>query len=275
MALTVTDAIVLHAFDYLETSRILRLLTREAGVQSVIAKGARRNRAKYGSAVDLFSQGEAQLYLKPGRDLHTLAAFDVTRARTALALDMDRFLAASALAELVLRIGRDDGNPALYDAIVATLDALETATGNAVVATGLAGAWRAVVASGFAPAIDRCATCHTPLDPLATVAFSHPSGGALCERCARLAPATRRLPPTARDMLRASLGESAADADPMKGEGSSSSRSGRLPFASVAPLEPADARAHLRLLREFLHEHVAEERTGRAFTAWESGIARS
>ena len=41
MSLVVTDAIVLHAFDYLESSRILKLATREAGVRSVLARGAR------------------------------------------------------------------------------------------------------------------------------------------------------------------------------------------------------------------------------------------
>ena len=40
MTLVVTEAIVLHAFDYLESSRILRLVTRDAGVRSVLARGA-------------------------------------------------------------------------------------------------------------------------------------------------------------------------------------------------------------------------------------------
>ena len=57
MPLVETDAIVLHAFDYSETSRILRLATRDAGVQSVLARGARRYRSKVGTAVDLFAQG--------------------------------------------------------------------------------------------------------------------------------------------------------------------------------------------------------------------------
>jgi len=46
MTLLVTDAIVLHSFDYLESSRILRLLTREAGVRSVLARGARRSQRR-------------------------------------------------------------------------------------------------------------------------------------------------------------------------------------------------------------------------------------
>jgi recombinational DNA repair protein (RecF pathway) len=40
MTLVVTEAIVLHAFDYLESSRILKLVTREA--VCAIRAGARR-----------------------------------------------------------------------------------------------------------------------------------------------------------------------------------------------------------------------------------------
>ena len=78
MALLATEAIVLHSFDYLESSRILRIVTRDAGVRSVLAKGARRSSRRFGSALDLFAQGSAQLYAKPGRDLDTLSGFDVT-----------------------------------------------------------------------------------------------------------------------------------------------------------------------------------------------------
>ncbi|MFI5239190.1 MAG: DNA repair protein RecO, partial [Gemmatimonadales bacterium] len=115
MPLIVTQAIVLHAFDYLETSRVLRLITREAGVVSVLAKGARRTRGRVGSGVDLFAEGEAQIYIKPTRDLHTLGAFDVTSSRSGLAMEMTRFTAASALAELTLRIAGDDANAEMFD----------------------------------------------------------------------------------------------------------------------------------------------------------------
>ena len=85
MALVVTEAVVLHTFDYLESSRIVRLATRELGVQSVLARGARRPRSRFGSSLDLFASGTAHFYLKPGRDLSTLGGFDVTRARLGIA----------------------------------------------------------------------------------------------------------------------------------------------------------------------------------------------
>jgi DNA repair protein RecO (recombination protein O) len=84
MPLSVTEAIVLHAFDYLESSRIIRLLTRESGLQSVLARGARKSRGRYGSALDLFAEGSAQIYVKPNRELHNLAGFEISRSREAL-----------------------------------------------------------------------------------------------------------------------------------------------------------------------------------------------
>ena len=203
MALLATDAIVLHAFDYLESSRILRLVTRDAGVRSVLAKGARRSSRRFGSALDLFAQGSAQLYAKPGRDLDTLSGFDVTLARAELAGDLGRFAGASAVAELTLRFGRDAADPgAVRRRRRRARRARVARRTTSALGTTLASAWHIVAELGFAPAVDVCAECHAPLDASATVMFSHPSGGALCARCGRLAPSGRVLPAEARAALR-------------------------------------------------------------------------
>src|SRR5262249_28353389 len=155
-----TDAIVLHASDYMETSRIVRLITRDAGVQSVLARGARRGKTHVGVALDLFAEGEAQIYMKPGRDLQTLGAFDITNAHTSLAHNFDRFLGAAVLAELILRIARDDASPEMYSVVATSLDALATSSEPEVTSTTLRGAWRIVSASGLTPSLDQCAACH-------------------------------------------------------------------------------------------------------------------
>jgi DNA repair protein RecO (recombination protein O) len=248
MSLVVTEAIVLHAFDYLESSRIFRLVTREAGVRSVLARGARRSRKRFGSALDLYAQGSAELHVKPGRELDTLASFDVTRARPQLAGQLSRFTGAGAIAELTLRFARDAADPELFAAVADALDALGSAPSEAARETTLAGAWRVLAELGVAPAIDACAECHVLLSEDAVAMFSHPAGGALCARCGQLARSGRVLPPTARAALRAWLaGERGISA------------------------EDADLRAHQRLLREFLREHLADDRPLRAFDVWEHG----
>jgi DNA repair protein RecO (recombination protein O) len=241
-----TDAVVLHVFDYLETSRILRLATREAGVQSVLARGARRSKSRYGTALDLFASGTAEIYMKPGRELHTLASFDVTRSRGELAADLERFTAASAIAELGMRFGTSEGHAELYDALVATLEAIGGSPASASIDAALAGAWRIVSELGFAPALDTCASCHAPIADDATAAFSVPAGGVLCRRCASLAGSSRLLPADARGALRAWVSGT------------------RAPVA-----DDLARRAHQRLLREFLSQHLADGRPLRAYEVWE------
>ncbi len=194
----VTDAIVLHAFDYLESSRILRLVTREAGVRSVLARGARKSKKRFGAALDLYAQGAAELHIKTGRDLDTLATFDVERARPQLAADLARFAGASMIAELTLRFTRDAADPGLFDAVADALDALASADATRARDIGLAGAWRVLAELGVAPTVDTCAECHATVDPSMPATFSHPAGGALCGRCGHLARSARTLPAAAR-----------------------------------------------------------------------------
>jgi DNA repair protein RecO (recombination protein O) len=247
MAPVVTEAIVLHAFDYLETSQILRLLTRESGVQSVLARGARRSRKRFGSAMDLFAQGMAEIHTRPNRELQTLGALDVTRARSEIGNDVGRFTAASMISEIVLRFPYEEA-AGILDTVEESLDRIAAAEPEDTLQSALGGAWRIISELGFTPALDVCANCHAPLDPSASVAFSHSAGGALCARCGAAAPGTRTIPASARDALRTWI----AGGDTI--------------IAAIA-----DARAHQRLLREFFQQHLGTDRELRAFRVWEQG----
>jgi DNA repair protein RecO (recombination protein O) len=249
MPLVSTEAIVLHAFDYAESSRIVRLETRAVGVQSALAKGVRRPRSRFGMSLDLFVQGVAHLHLKEGRELQTLSAFEVTHARAALGADLGRFTGASALAELILHFGTaNEGNPALFDALAAALDHMAAAQPAAAIEAGLAGAWHLVAQFGFAPSLHACSICHTPVKTADLLPFSHAVGGVVCSVCAIEHTGGRPVPAAARERIAIwSAG------------------------GHTEPLDPREARAHQRLLREFLQEHLADGRRLRAFEAWEHG----
>jgi DNA repair protein RecO (recombination protein O) len=242
-----SDSLVLHSFDYGETSRIVRIATHDAGVLSVIARGARRPKSAFGPAIDLFTSGVAHVRVHPSRDLHILTGFDATRTRSELAGSLARFTAASAVAELCLRFAREDDSCRVHDAATDVLDAIGVASPNEVPAIALAGAWRVVAELGFAPTLDQCASCHADIPPGENVMFDHRAGGALCARCARLGPRGRKLPADARETLRSWL----AGAESALGD-------------------DAARRAHQRLLREFLEEHLGDGRPLRAFATWEA-----
>ena len=249
MALLATDAIVLHAFDYLETSRIFRLLTREAGVQSVLARGARNSRKRFGGALDLFAEGEVQLQLRTGRELHTLSSFDPTKGRSAIGEGLSRFAAAAALAECALRIVHDESSSGVYEAVSLGLDRIAEAERRQAASAGLGALWALTAAVGFAPTVDVCSSCHAELSVNEDAAFSHVAGGVLCGRCASLGPGGRRLPAKARDAIRAWM---AGDSFFLSSEG--------------------EENAHQRLLREFLAQHLPDSKAAPAYVFWEQGI---
>jgi DNA repair protein RecO (recombination protein O) len=201
MALLTTDAIVLHAFPYGETSRIVRLLTRAAGVHSAIAKGAARPRSRY-HVLEPFAEGSAALYIRPVRELQTLAAFDVTRSRHGLGRDLLRFGGASLLAELVLRTASEESQPELFDVVTHGLDQLDCVAAEGLEVAVLAAAWRTIAVLGFAPELDACIACGCDIDADADVTFDYSAGGVRCDACAAGLPG-RRIPGSARQALRA------------------------------------------------------------------------
>ena len=246
MPLLVSEAIVLHAFDYLESSRIVRLVTRDAGMRSAIAKGARKSRRRFGSGLDLFAQGIATFHTRPGRDLDTLTAFEDVRTRTEIAGELERFTGAETIAEITLRFGREGADAELFDAVAGALDALLDTSALAAREAALGGAWQVIGALGFGPAMASCAECGRDIDADAVATFTHSAGGVLCARCVSLSAGGRRLPAGARRAIATWLG------------------GGHVSLATEG-----EGRAHQRLLREFLTYHLHDGRPLRAFDLWE------
>lgn len=247
MAPVITPAVVLKTWRYSETSKVVRLATRDLGVQSAIAKGALRPRSRFGAGLELLSEGVAHLYHRESRDLQVLGAFDLVGLRRGLAREVSRFAGATALAEIVLRMAPAAPLPGAYDALTAGLDALVGSATTDVDAAALRAAWVLLGALGFEPSVARCARDGTPLElePGGDVAFSIGEGGVLCARCAPASGLTR-LPPRAYRDLRA-LND---------------------PAAPLPALDPAHATAHRRLLARFVRYHYGEAGALPALDLW-------
>src|SRR2546422_7079892 len=186
MPLLPTPAVILRSCRYSETSKVVRLATRELGVQSAIAKGALRPQSPFGAALELLSEGVAQLYHRDSRELQTLTAFDVTALRRELATGLDRFAGATTLAEVMLKMAPPAPLPSAYDTLVAGLEGLTTAPADAVEAAAVRALWRLLGVLGFEPSLAACARDGTGIEAGdgAVVLFSPADGGALCARCA-------------------------------------------------------------------------------------------
>jgi DNA repair protein RecO (recombination protein O) len=230
MAVTTTDALVLQAFPYGDTSRIVRLLTRDAGIHSAIAKGALRPRSRYAN-LELFAEGVAALYIRDSRDLQTLASFELSRSRHQLGRDLLRFGGASLVAELLLRTGSEEAQPEMFDIVSTGLDRIGSVEPDQVEVNVLAVTWNVIAFLGFAPELDDCIVCGTAMDPARDASFDYVAGGLRCDGCAAGLPG-RRIPPRARHAL------------------------GAFCRGSAVPVHTTEG--HWRLLARYLEHHLLE-----------------
>ena len=236
MPVVSTPAVVLSSLRYSETSKIVRLATREYGVQSVIAKGALRPKSRFGAALQLLSEGQAQFVLKENRELHLLTGFDLRRLHVGLAEALERYAVACALAEVMLRFAPPDPHPESFDLLLHALAELEQASVTAVEPLGFRLLWQMVSVLGFEPSLDACAIDGTTLPAGGPLPFSTREGGALCQACASVHGATQ-LPEDARTHLGALM-----DSD-----------------AELPSFDEKHGAAHRRLLGRYIRYHLGEE----------------
>jgi DNA repair protein RecO (recombination protein O) len=225
-----TEAVLLRAHDYGDTSRILRFYTEDHGLLSVVARGIRGRSGKGTTAIATFASGELTAYVKSHRDLHTMKDFECRRLRAGLASDVLCFTGAAAAAELVLSHAEQETHAGLFSALVTTLDRLESAEASNRAGAVLAGLWAITEAFGFAPQIDGCIRCGRVLEDTDFGRFDLAAGGVRCPSCSEGA-AGPRVGPGARGQLRALL----------QGE---------------QPPDLSHTRQHLSLLEDFLSYHV-------------------
>ena len=228
MPIVSSPGLILQTYRFGDTSKILRLLTRDHGPVSALARGALRPRSRMSGVLEPFVEGTVTLYMKANRDLHTLSGFELVRARQALGADMSRFAGASVLAELVLRLAPAERDDRLFATLRAGLDDLVRAGPDEVVDVSLSRIWQLVGVLGFEPSLDECQSCGRPIGAEEGAAFDTLGGGILCVRCD---PREAILSPAALGSLRA-----------LAGGGGGSVREG----------------PQLHLLREFIRVHVAE-----------------
>ena len=183
MPLEKANALVVRFTDYSETSRIVTLFTREFGKVRALAKGARRPKSNFESALDLLTVCSIVLLRKSSGGLDLLTEARVAERFGALRRDLQALYAGYYIAEL-LGEGTEDGDPhpALFDAAVESLRAL----GAGPVTSGLVvlrfeAMWLREL--GYAPILTTCAACHGPLPDDGPLAFSPAAGGVVCPAC--------------------------------------------------------------------------------------------
>ena len=211
MATEKAVGLVLRTTDWSETSRIATIWTRELGKVRALAKGGRRLRSNFESALDLLTLCSIVVLRKSSGSLDLLTEAQVVQRFPRLREDLGALYAAYYVAELLADwTEENDPHPALFDAVVEVLRELGTTPGGDWVGPRVMEFEMVFLREmGYSPVLHVCSGCGSELSREG-LGFSPESGGVLCPRCRPGRREGRPLSAGAWRMLRALAGTKGA-----------------------------------------------------------------
>jgi DNA repair protein RecO (recombination protein O) len=177
-------ALVVRTTDWSETSRIATLWTREFGKVRALAKGGRRLKSNFETALDLLNVCSMVFIRKSSGGLDLLTEAQVAERFPGLRTKMGALYAGYYVAELLSDWTQDyDPHPNLFDAALSALRDFGADGTN--IPLRVAGFELAMIQElGYRPILDECAACTRPIASDETgMAFAAAVGGILCRAC--------------------------------------------------------------------------------------------
>ncbi|MCE5267886.1 MAG: DNA repair protein RecO [Planctomycetaceae bacterium] len=175
-------AIVIRTAEFSETSLVVTLFTREFGKIGALAKGGRRLKGPFESALDLLGVCRVVFLHKSSDALDLLTEAKLLRRFRLAGRDLAPLYAGYYVAELLDELtDEDDPHPELFDLADQTLAALMA--GEPVAKWLVRFELGALRLLGHLPLLDRCVECGKVVTPTGRVAFGELDGGVLCPNC--------------------------------------------------------------------------------------------
>ncbi len=175
-------ALVLRVVDFSESSCVVTLFTREFGKVSALAKGARRPKGAFDSALDLLTLCRVVFLRKSSEALDLLTEAKLLRRFRLCDHNLSRLYAGYYVAELLSELTDEyDAHPLLFDNAERTLSQLGQGpcVGTSIAQFEMA----ALRILGHHPSLDQCADCGGEIRTGRRVPFAQTAGGVLCPRC--------------------------------------------------------------------------------------------
>lgn len=188
MSIDHSDAIVLKYVEFSESSLILTLFTRDFGKIHCMAKGARRLKNPFESALDLLAQIRVSFICKNSDALDLLTEAKLIHRFRPVRENMGGMYAAFYLIELIDQMTVDGVPvPFFYDRAVKAL--MQFQTGRGIERELLSFEWDLLGFVGLSPSTRMCVECGRTLDlsewdrQKKRLYFAMCEGGVLCSAC--------------------------------------------------------------------------------------------
>ncbi|MEO0050566.1 MAG: DNA repair protein RecO [candidate division WOR-3 bacterium] len=190
-----TEAVCLRQRRWRESSKVVTLLTQEIGIITGIAKGARRPQSPLGPSLNLFAHSQLVLYLARTGDMCTLTDAELISTHSGIALDPNRLVAASQIAEFLLNtLPPHHPEMRIFKLLVTYLSAIENASTPSLQPLLLSFLLKALTFLGYKPELNHCLRCRSPISETAN--FNIARGGVVCATCLPKETTSRTYPLT-------------------------------------------------------------------------------
>lgn len=172
--------IVLRSYKLGEADKILRILTREHGKRSAVARGVRKTSSRFGARLEPLTH--VQLLLHRGRTMDTVKQAEIIESFPGVRQDLDLYMSASAMAELADSMTADEEpHPELFELLEEALELLDRYPERAAFTRAFF-EFKAMAAAGFELSVGTCTACGRAPGG-GEVFFSLHLGGIVCQVC--------------------------------------------------------------------------------------------
>jgi len=179
-----SPALVLSVRSHSESDKIISLYSRDFGKLTAIAKGAQKSKKRFVNKLEPCTLLVVTCRPPKRGSLFFLEQAELIDAHLRLRNEYPLYVAAIFLCELIRLFGSEqDPDPKIFALACASLDMLarQQCRADILVTFFLL---HLLQLCGYAPHLSACASCATTIDQAENF-FLSPSGGLLCQRCAR------------------------------------------------------------------------------------------
>lgn len=182
MPLVKATAIILRTRKWGDADRIVTCYARNLGKIRGVARGARRQKSRFGAALEPFTVCRLDLFEKSGDSLYRISHVDVLTSFQSLREDLGLMAAAARMVNVAAAVTPEgDPDPQLFDTLEQGLASLSPSVDP--VCTALLFQIKMLGLTGFRPQTERCAVCGK-INMAGTPHFSPSAGGLVCMLCA-------------------------------------------------------------------------------------------
>lgn len=180
MKVVKTEGIVVGETNYSESSKILKILTKDYGLISVISKGCRNIKSKLRGVSNKLVYGEFNIYYKEN-GISTLINVDVIDTLRNIMLDINKISYVSYILDLTEQIFKEvtlEQANEIYMLLISIIKKINENYDEAILVNIYE--LKLLDFLGIKPNIDQCSICGSTKN---IVTISSSSGGYVCQNC--------------------------------------------------------------------------------------------